>query len=70
MVQKQKARQNEFMEWITVSSKGQVSIPAHIRRKLHISVGDRLLIILRKEEDGINLIKKTALDNVFQKLSN
>jgi AbrB family looped-hinge helix DNA binding protein len=70
MVHKLKSRQNEFVEWVTISSKGQISIPAHIRRKLHLVIGDRLLIILRKNEDGINLIKKSALDHVFQKLSN
>ncbi|MBI2411245.1 MAG: AbrB/MazE/SpoVT family DNA-binding domain-containing protein [Candidatus Kerfeldbacteria bacterium] len=58
------------MEWITVSSKGQVSIPAGIRKKLHIKTGDRLLIVLRRGEDGINLIQKKALDQTFNKFSN
>lgn len=66
----QPSKQNQFMEWITVSSKGQVSIPATIRRKLNIKTGDRLLIILRKDEDGINLIQEKALDNAFKKFSN
>lgn len=62
-------RQNEFIEWITVSAKGQIVIPVEIRRKLDIKTGDRLLIIMRKDKDGINLIKKEALDRTFQEFS-
>lgn len=61
--------QNEFIEWITVSSKGQISIPIEIRKELDIKTGDQLLIVLRKDKDGINLIKKEALDRTFKKFS-
>jgi AbrB family looped-hinge helix DNA binding protein len=67
---KEQSTKNQFMEWITVSSKGQVSIPADIRRKLNIKTGDRLLIVLRKDSDGINLIQEESLDHAFKKFSN
>lgn len=61
--------QNEFLEWIKVSAKGQISIPVEIRRQLDIKTGDQLLIILRKDGDGLNLIKKSALDKTFSKFT-
>jgi AbrB family looped-hinge helix DNA binding protein len=58
---------NQFIGWVKVSSKGQVAIPTEIRNKIDIKNGDRLLIVLRKEKDGINLIKSEALNEVFEK---
>jgi AbrB family looped-hinge helix DNA binding protein len=57
------------MGWVKVSSKGQVAIPTEIRNRIGIRSGDRLLIVLRKEKDGINLIKSEALNEVFEKFS-
>jgi AbrB family looped-hinge helix DNA binding protein len=58
---------NQFIGWVTVSSKGQVAIPIEIRNRLDIKNGDRLLIVLRKERDGFNLIKSEALGEIFEK---
>lgn len=44
-----------------------MAIPTEIRNKIDIKNGDRLLIVLRKEKDGINLIKSEALNEVFEK---
>lgn len=60
---------NLFASWVTVSSKGQVALPVNIRKKLNVNIGDRLLIIIRKDKDGINLIKSEALDIEFDKYS-
>jgi AbrB family looped-hinge helix DNA binding protein len=60
---------NQFIGWVTVSSKGQVAIPTEIRNRLGIKDGDRLLIVLRKEQDGFNLIKSEALGEVFERFS-
>jgi AbrB family looped-hinge helix DNA binding protein len=60
---------NQFIGWVTVSSKGQVAIPTEVRNTLNIKEGDRLLIVLRKEKDGFNLIKSEALGEVFEKFS-
>ena len=54
-------KQNEFIGWGTVSSKGQISIPANIRRNLNIKTGNRLLIIMRKNKDGVNFIKEESV---------
>lgn len=66
---KQSSKGNEFFGWVTVSSKGQIAIPADIRKELKIKTRDRLLVVLRKERDGINLIRAEAVDGVFRKFS-
>lgn len=58
-----------FANWVTVSSKGQVALPINIRKKLNINIGDRLMIIVRKDKDGINFIKSDALNTVFDKFT-
>jgi AbrB family looped-hinge helix DNA binding protein len=69
MKNKSTKKANAFYRWATVSSKGQIAIPTELRSKLAIETGDRFLIIVRKDEDGINLIKENAVDSVFRKLS-
>lgn len=61
---------NQFTSWVTVSHKGQIAIPINVRKQLNINTGDRILVIVRKDEDGINLIKSDALDGFFDKYSN
>lgn len=58
---------NQFSSWVTVSHRGQVAIPIGIRKKLNIKTGDRLMVVIRKDGDGINLIKSEALKEVFDK---
>ena len=60
---------SQFMAWVTVSSKGQIAIPTEVRKRLAIKNGDRFLVILRRDEDGFNLIKSDALNVVFEKFS-
>ncbi|MBU3978081.1 AbrB/MazE/SpoVT family DNA-binding domain-containing protein [Patescibacteria group bacterium] len=62
-------KDNQFFGWLTVSSKGQVAIPSEVRNVLQIKEGDKLLMIIRKDKDGINLIKSDVLGEVFEKLS-
>lgn len=57
------------MTWVTVSSKGQIAIPMEVRKRLGIKNGDRFLVIVRRDEDGFNLIKSDALNEVFEKFS-
>ncbi|MFA5995764.1 MAG: AbrB/MazE/SpoVT family DNA-binding domain-containing protein [Patescibacteria group bacterium] len=61
---------NDFFGWVTISSKGQIAIPADIRKLLKIKTGERLLIVLRKDQAGINLIKANEVDKIFRKYSN
>ncbi len=43
---------------VTVTSKGQMTIPADVREALGISAGDRLELVLN-DKGGMNLVKKT-----------
>jgi AbrB family looped-hinge helix DNA binding protein len=47
-----------------ISSKGQVTIPAVIRKKLNLKQGDRIFFI--ESEDGIVIKKSTALDEFLE----
>ncbi len=58
---------NQFSSWVTVSHRGQIAIPIGIRKQLKINEGDRLLIVIRKDKDGLNLIKSETLEIVFNK---
>lgn len=60
---------NRFVTWVTVSSKGQIAIPTEVRKRLGIRNGDRFLVVLRRDEDGFNLIKSDALNEVFEKFT-
>ena len=60
---------NLFSSWVTVSNKGQIAIPIGIRKQLKINNGDRMLVIIRKSKDGINLIKSEALHDVFNEFT-
>ena len=42
---------------VTVSEKGQIAIPVDARRDLDIKTGDKLLVLKRKDEAGLTLIK-------------
>jgi len=46
---------------VKVSEKGQVSIPARIRRDLGIAAGDRLEVSLDRESHRIHLEKTASL---------
>ena len=46
-----------MVETVTVTSKGQVTIPSRLRRKLNIVKGEKLLVTL--EGNAIKLVKIT-----------
>ncbi len=50
---------------VTVSSKGQVSIPADLRRDLEIKEGDQLLVLRRSDDAGLVLIKLDRMDELM-----
>jgi AbrB family looped-hinge helix DNA binding protein len=60
---------NQFVAWVTVSSKGQIAIPTEVRKRLGIKNGDRFLVVLRRNGDGFNLIKSDALGEVFERFA-
>jgi len=57
-----------FYGWITVSKKGQIAIPADARKELNIKTGDKLLVLKRKDGNGLLLIKQDLLDKFFNKI--
>ncbi|HMK45976.1 MAG TPA: AbrB/MazE/SpoVT family DNA-binding domain-containing protein [Methanocella sp.] len=53
---------------VTVSDKGQISIPVDLRRDLEISQGDMLMILKRRDEAGFTLVKLSKIDGLMYKL--
>ncbi len=53
---------------VTVSSKGQISIPSDLRRDLGIKEGDQLLVLRRKDNAGLVLIKLDMMDELMRVL--
>lgn len=50
------------METVTVTTKGQITIPAELRRKLEITEGTKLIVI--DEEDALRLIPVPKLSQL------
>ena len=59
---------SELLGVVTVSDKGQIAIPIDVRRELDITTGDRLIIIKRKDNAGIILLKTEKMDMLFKKI--
>lgn len=57
------------MELAKVTSKGQITIPAEIRKKLHLKPGDKVLFI--EEDDRVTVMNSSlaALTAVQRKMS-
>ena len=53
---------------VTVSDKGQIAIPVDIRKDLDIVSGDKLMVLRRKDDAGITLIKLSAMDDLMLKI--
>lgn len=49
-------------ETVTVSSKGQITIPSKLRKQLRIERGERLLVVL--EENAIKLVPVPKLSKL------
>jgi len=53
---------------VTVSSKGQISIPVEAREALDIKEGDQLIVLRRKDDSGLTLIKLDLMDKLMYML--
>jgi AbrB family looped-hinge helix DNA binding protein len=53
---------------ITVSEKGQIALPVDIRRDLNITPGDRFLVVKRRDDAGIILLRQNIMDNIIEKI--
>ena len=50
---------------VTASEKGQIAIPVDARRDLNIKTGDKLIVLKRKDEAGLTLIKLDKMDELM-----
>ena len=58
----------DFYGVITVSDKGRIAIPIDVRRELDIKTGDRLIVIKRKDNAGVILLKTEKMDSLIEKI--
>ena len=52
----------------TVSERGQVVIPANIRKDMDIKTGDKLMVLKREDNAGLTLIKLDKMDQLMLKI--
>lgn len=62
------SKMTDFYGVVTVSDKGQIAIPIDVRRELDIKTGDRLIVIKRKDNAGIILLKTEKMDSLIEKI--
>ena len=55
---------------VTITDKGQISIPVNIRRELNIDSGDKLFIIKRQDCAGFTFVKLDMIDKLMNKIRN
>ena len=53
---------------VTITSKGQISIPVEARKALNIKEGDQLIVLRRMDDAGLTLIKIDAMDKLMYRL--
>ncbi len=53
---------------VTVSDKGQISIPVNIRRELNLESGNKLFVIKRKDNAGFTFVKLEMMDELMDKI--
>lgn len=53
---------------VTVTDKGQVSIPVNIRRELNLDSGDKLFILKRRDGAGFTFVKLDMIDRLMDRI--
>ena len=61
-------RNRIFYGMVTISEKGQIALPVDIRRDLDINTGDRFIVVKRRDNGGILLLKQNIMDNIIEKI--
>lgn len=56
------------MALTTITSKGQVTIPIGVRKSLHLDVGDKIEIIVTKDDEAVIRLVSKKVDEVFGQL--
>lgn len=57
--------QPDFYGSATVGERGQIVLPASLRKKYKINPGDKLLVLADQHEIGIMLVKAEVLNEVL-----
>lgn len=57
-----------FYGMVTISEKGQIALPVDIRRDLGIETGHRLIVVKRRDDGGILLLKQNIMDEIIEKI--
>jgi len=60
---------NQMYETATLSSKGQVVIPAKLRKQARLEKGDRIILKYREAEDRIEIYKPESIDEIADRLT-
>jgi len=61
----------KFISGLTkVGSRGQIVIPAEIRKKMGLKRGDHLFVFYHSRNRFINLMKADQLDQMFKRIIN
>jgi AbrB family looped-hinge helix DNA binding protein len=55
----------DFYGSVTVGERGQIVLPASLRKKFKIDPGDKLLVLADQHEIGIMLVKAEVLNEVL-----
>lgn len=58
-----------YVGTVTVGERGQVVIPAEVRKKLDIQTGDRLIIMSQPHGKGLVLLKLDAVREFLNRLA-
>lgn len=59
----------KFKGITTLGAKGQVVIPAEVRKNLGLTNGDKLVVLAGPDGKGIMLVKAEAFDAILQTFS-
>jgi AbrB family looped-hinge helix DNA binding protein len=57
-----------FYGMVTISEKGQIAVPVEIRRDLGLRTGDQLLVVKRRDNVGMILLKREVMDELMAKI--
>lgn len=60
-------REIRFYGSVTVSMRGQIVIPTQARRELKIERGEKLLVLGGPGDEGLALIRASAVDSLLKK---
>ena len=57
-----------FYGMVTISEKGQLALPVDIRRDININTGDRFIVVKRRDNAGILLLRQNIMDGIIEKI--